>query len=166
MAGTVSTGIDWLPGKQMSLNICALLIRIFLEYDTLLRKIASTDEVECGFHTFIANLVTNKRSTSSEWEQLRDIIKCKIQQVDRSVFLCVKICSDFYQNISLFLTIQPPPPPPPFFPMQTGNGGLKLPPFPPRAQLHLPKPPICYMDEEQANKLKESIFQLLDQFEG
>lgn len=32
--------------------------------------------------------------------------------------------------------------------------------------MHIAQPPVCYMDEEQTNKMKESIFQLVDQFEG
>ncbi len=32
--------------------------------------------------------------------------------------------------------------------------------------MHIPKPPVCYMDEQQANTMKQWIFQQLDQFEG
>jgi len=69
--------------------------------------------------------------------------------------------------MSLFFlaTTRQPPPPATYPPTATKNGGLRLPPFPPRTQLHVAQPPVCYMNEEQANKMKHGIFQLLDQFE-
>jgi len=32
--------------------------------------------------------------------------------------------------------------------------------------MHIAQPPVCYMDEEQANIMKGNIFQLIDQFDG
>jgi serine/threonine-protein phosphatase 4 regulatory subunit 2 len=49
----------------------------------------------------------------------------------------------------------------------TINGGLKLPPFPPRRPdgRIVNEIPVVYMNEEQANELKEFIFTQLHQFE-
>ncbi|KAJ7285705.1 PPP4R2-domain-containing protein [Mycena rebaudengoi] len=101
-----------------------------LEKDSKLQAIASTDIVE------------------SEWTDIRDIIKGKINQ-----------------NIALFLSGPGrPPPPPQFQPLPSATGGLKLAPFPPRKAV-LPTP-ISYMNEEQANELRDAIFTLLDQFDS
>jgi hypothetical protein len=69
------------------------------------------------------------------------------------------------QNIALFLSGPGrPPPPPQFQPLPSATGGLKLAPFPPRKAV-LPTP-ISYMNEEQANELRDAIFTLLDQFDS
>ncbi|PPQ70278.1 hypothetical protein CVT24_000841 [Panaeolus cyanescens] len=88
----------------------------------------------------------------SDWDKLRDIIKLKIEK-----------------NITLFLTTtQKPPTPSPYLAVNTDDGGLKLPPFPPRkpGQHRGRDSPATYMTEEEANTLKDAIFQQLDSFEG
>lgn len=68
------------------------------------------------------------------------------------------------QNISLFLaTTQKPQPPAPYLPITTLAGGLKLPPFLPRKIQN--DVPLSYMNEEEANALKDAIFVQLDQFD-
>ncbi|KAF8959087.1 PPP4R2-domain-containing protein [Flammula alnicola] len=84
----------------------------------------------------------------SDCNKLRDVIKQKIEK-----------------NISLFLTTtQKPLLPAPYLPINTSTGGLKLPPFLPRKIQN--DAPVSYMNEEEANAMKENIFALLDQFEG
>ena len=71
------------------------------------------------------------------------------------------------QNISMFMrTASPPPPPPSFNPVQLQNGGVRLPPFPPRTQssINVIGTPQNYLNEEQASVLRESIFAQLDFF--
>ncbi|KAF9036662.1 PPP4R2-domain-containing protein [Panaeolus papilionaceus] len=88
----------------------------------------------------------------SDWDKLRDIIKIKIAK-----------------NISLFLTTtQKPPIPSPYLAVNTDDGGLKLPPFPPRKFGQHPgrDSPLTYMTEDEANTLKDAIFVQLDSFEG
>ncbi|KAF5391412.1 hypothetical protein D9757_001953 [Collybiopsis confluens] len=87
-----------------------------------------------------------------KWDLLKNIIKNKIEQ-----------------NISMFLrTASRPSPPPPFNPAQMQNGRLRLPPFPPRMQssLSVIAVPQNYLNEEQANVMKENIFVQLDSFES
>ncbi|KAJ6630629.1 PPP4R2-domain-containing protein, partial [Mycena sp. CBHHK59/15] len=85
---------------------------------------------------------------SSEWPQLREIIKQKITD-----------------NIELFLSGPGrPPPPAQFQPITSPSGGLKLPPFPPRKAV-VPTP-VSYMNAEEAADMKGAIFELLDQFDS
>ncbi|KIK59825.1 hypothetical protein GYMLUDRAFT_74279 [Collybiopsis luxurians FD-317 M1] len=87
-----------------------------------------------------------------KWDLLKNIIKSKIEQ-----------------NISMFLrTASPPSPPPSFNPVQLQNGGVRLPPFPPRTQssINVIGAPQSYLNEEQANVLRESIFAQLDFFDS
>ncbi|KAJ4488042.1 PPP4R2-domain-containing protein [Lentinula aciculospora] len=89
---------------------------------------------------------------SVKWDLLKNIIKHKIEQ-----------------NISLFLaSTTPPPPAPPFSTVHLQNGGLRLPPFPPRQQsnINMIEAPLNYMNEEQAKVLKDSIFAQLDTFDS
>lgn len=60
-----------------------------------------------------------------------------------------------------------PPPPRPFSPHSLPNGGLRLPPFPPRKRsaMNATEAPVSYMSEQEANELKDSIFLQLHEFE-
>lgn len=58
--------------------------------------------------------------------------------------------------------------PAPFPPINVPSGGLKLAPFPPRQFNHLvmTEPPVVYMDEKQAQEIRDAIFALLDDFQS
>ena len=54
-------------------------------------------------------------------------------------------------------------------PQQLQNGGLKLPPFPPRDYVQgnpNPPPPKVDLSEKEADELKSSIYAQLDEFDG
>ncbi|KAF9533450.1 PPP4R2-domain-containing protein [Crepidotus variabilis] len=102
-------------------------------------------------HDIVLQKIASTDEVETDWDKLRSIVKHKIQQ-----------------NISLFMsTTKPPPPPTPYPETVSENGGLKLPPFPPRklGQLHVSDPPVCFMNDEQVASLKKIIFEQLDQFE-
>ncbi|KAJ3896577.1 PPP4R2-domain-containing protein [Lentinula edodes] len=87
-----------------------------------------------------------------KWDLLKDIIKYKTEQ-----------------NISMFLSSTASPPPAPSFnAVHMQNGGLRLPPFPPRQQnnINMIEAPQNYLNEEQTRALKESIFAQLDTFDS
>ncbi|KAL0580259.1 hypothetical protein V5O48_001764 [Marasmius crinis-equi] len=103
-------------------------------------------------HDEILNTIATTDTVDVEWDKLREIIKHKISQ-----------------NILLFQENRDPPPhPPAFMPTTTINGGLKLPPFPPRHQSTLAsfEIPVNYMNDEQTAQMKQYIFDQLDQFES
>ncbi|KAJ7083838.1 PPP4R2-domain-containing protein [Mycena crocata] len=100
------------------------------EHDSVLQHIASSDTL------------------NSEWPELRDIIKHKINQ-----------------NTDLFLSGPGRPLAPAHFqPVPSATGGLKLPPFPPRKS-SVPAP-INYMTADEAAEMKDAVFALLDQFDS
>ncbi|KAJ3796696.1 PPP4R2-domain-containing protein [Lentinula aff. detonsa] len=97
--------------------------------------------------------ISNNDHDSVKWDLLKNIIKHKIEQ-----------------NVSMFLRTTTPPLPTPSFggPIRMPNGGVKLPPFPPRQQsnINMIEAPPSYMDEEQAKAMKDSIFAQLDTFDS
>ncbi|KAJ8078698.1 hypothetical protein PM082_012981 [Marasmius tenuissimus] len=121
------------------------------EYNDILGSIALTDTVDV------------------EWDKLRDIIKHKVTEVPVFSWVSRKFLTEMdLQNISLFEDNKDPPPhPPAFMPTVLQNGGLKLPPFPPRHQSTLAsfEIPVNYMNDEQTAQMKQYIFDQLDQFE-
>ncbi|KAJ7046640.1 PPP4R2-domain-containing protein [Mycena alexandri] len=99
-------------------------------------------------HKAILEHIQATDTVNSEWPLLRDIIKYKIDQ-----------------NTELFLASpERPNPPPPFQPEATASGGLKLAPFPPRKSI-VPVP-VNFMTPQEAAEMKQSVFELLDQFES
>ncbi|KAJ6546542.1 PPP4R2-domain-containing protein [Mycena vulgaris] len=99
------------------------------EHDSILHDVASAE-------------------TLSEWPQLREIIKYKINQ-----------------NVDLFLSGPGRPAPPAHFPpLPTASGGLKLAPFPPHKSV-VPAP-VNYMTPQEAAEMKDVVFALLDQFDS
>ncbi|KAJ7751990.1 PPP4R2-domain-containing protein [Mycena metata] len=99
-------------------------------------------------HKAILEHIQATDTLNSEWPLLRDIIKYKIDQ-----------------NTALFLASpERPKPPPPFQPEPTASGGLKLPPFPLRNS-SVPVP-VNFMTPQQAAEMKQSVFELLDQFDS
>ncbi|KAF8162940.1 PPP4R2-domain-containing protein [Crassisporium funariophilum] len=102
------------------------------------------------YDTLLQNIASTD-AIDSDWKKLRDVIKFKIEK-----------------NISLFLsTTQKPPMPAPYLPITTPVGGLKLPPFLPRklSQMHMNDVPVSYMNESEANIMKEHIFTQLNEFD-
>ncbi|KAF9227606.1 hypothetical protein BS17DRAFT_774016 [Gyrodon lividus] len=108
------------------------------EYQLVMEQIASTDIIE----------------PNTEWEQLRDMIKYKIEQ-----------------NITLFLTeAQGPRPEAPSKPatgIPDSPGNLRLPPFPPRKrnELNPHEVPKVHMDQDEVNVTKNLIFRQLHEFD-
>ncbi|KAF9477368.1 PPP4R2-domain-containing protein [Pholiota conissans] len=99
------------------------------------------------YDTLLRNIASTD-IVDSDWDKLRDIIKQKIEK-----------------NISFFLTTtQKPPSPDPYPPITSLDGGLKLAPFPVRKIQN--DIVVSYMNEKEANALKQEIFSQLDQFEG
>ncbi|KIJ16883.1 hypothetical protein PAXINDRAFT_10595 [Paxillus involutus ATCC 200175] len=108
------------------------------DYQCVLEQIASSDIVE----------------PNTEWEQLRDMIKYKIEQ-----------------NVTLFLTepqgvwLGESPKPATGIPDSSGN--LRLPPFPPRGrnELNPHEAPRVHMSPDEANDAKNLIFRQLHEFD-
>ncbi|KIY51001.1 hypothetical protein FISHEDRAFT_38262, partial [Fistulina hepatica ATCC 64428] len=106
------------------------------EYDTVLEEISNTDVV----------------LETLDWSNLKSMIKHKITS-----------------NISLFLKeTKSTEPPAPFAPQHTASGDLRLAPFPHDNRrnntLSAIEIPIAFMNEQQADELKNLIFEHLDDF--
>lgn len=71
------------------------------------------------------------------------------------------------ENVKEFGTSTTPPTPPPFNATASTQGGLRLPPFPPKklSQLHMYDPPLNYMNEEQVKDALQAVFEQLDSFD-
>ncbi|KAH8107124.1 PPP4R2-domain-containing protein [Cristinia sonorae] len=110
------------------------------EYNDVLERIAATDQVE-----------------NSEWPRIRDIVKSKLSQnITHYLENPNPDETSLVQTASLGLA------------KATLTGGLKIPPFPPRA--HLPgnpnEAPKHTLTPEEAKEFKEALFKLIDDFEG
>lgn len=107
------------------------------DYDATLERIASTDDVE------------------TQWEQLRDIIKYKIEQ---NITSFLADAEKLVKSEGLRL----------FSPQPSTTGGLKLPPFPPRPPVapSLDPCPKVHLTKEEASAFKESLYAQLDGFDG
>ncbi|TFL07364.1 PPP4R2-domain-containing protein [Pterulicium gracile] len=101
----------------------------------------------------ILDQIASTDIVDSEWTKLRDIIKFKIQQ-----------------NIDDYLAKPPPGPPTNLItsPKLSESGSLTLPPFPPRRgnPLTLPELPANHMTREQADEMKDNIFEQLHSFDA
>ncbi|KAF8831370.1 hypothetical protein HHX47_DHR1000567 [Lentinula edodes] len=103
-------------------------------------------------HDNVLKQIADTDVVDVKWDLLKDIIKYKTEQ-----------------NISMFLSSTASPPPAPSFnAVHMQNGGLRLPPFPPRQQnnINMIEAPQNYLNEEQTRALKESIFAQLDTFDS
>ncbi|KAJ3845280.1 PPP4R2-domain-containing protein [Lentinula raphanica] len=112
---------------------------------------ASQFEWKSDYQTILEQ-IADSDIVDVKWDLLKNIIKCKIEQ-----------------NISIFLRNTAPPSPTPTFELiRMPNGGIKIPPFPPRQQnsMTVIEAPIKYMNEEQASAMKDSIFAQLDTFDS
>ncbi|KAF9246261.1 PPP4R2-domain-containing protein [Melanogaster broomeanus] len=108
-------------------------------YQSALEQIASTDVIE----------------PNTEWEQLREMIKYKIEQ-----------------NITLFLAeaaqnTRPEESSKPTTGIPDSCGNLRLPPFPPRRwnELNPHEAPKVHMDQDEATDAKNLIFRQLHEFD-
>ncbi|KAI0665208.1 PPP4R2-domain-containing protein [Cubamyces menziesii] len=107
-------------------------------------------------HNEVLESVASTDVVETDWPLLRNIIKHRLDK-----------------NIASYLTEGPRwegrPPLMIVAPQQLPNGGLKLPPFPPREQNPNnpnPPPPKIDLDEKQAGEMRDSIHAQLDEFDG
>ncbi|KAJ3523327.1 hypothetical protein NMY22_g11487 [Coprinellus aureogranulatus] len=116
---------------------------------TLLEHIAATDDLK---GTPLSSILGSPLTicVSSDWNELRQTIKQKLEE-----------------NVKEYGTSTAPPAPPPFNGTASTQGGLKLPPFPPKklSQLHMYDPPLSYMNEEQVKDALQAVFDQLDSFD-
>ncbi|KAF8559832.1 PPP4R2-domain-containing protein [Imleria badia] len=106
------------------------------EYQSVLEHIASTDTLD----------------PNTEWQLLREMIKCKIGQ-----------------NIALFLAdaARPMEPSKPATGAVDSSGNLRLPPFPPRKpnEMNPHDTPKARMNQDEANEMQSRLFRQLHEFE-
>lgn len=109
-------------------------------YEAILERIAATDII----------------GPETEWSQLREMIKFKLEQ-NIVVFLSDAEQHTDVSNGSPRLATGIP----------DSSGNLRLPPFPPRKpnELNPIEAPKVHMNEEEANELKNLIFKQLHEFD-
>ncbi|CAL1704476.1 unnamed protein product [Somion occarium] len=101
----------------------------------------------------ILDRIASTDTVDTEWPRLRDLIKYKIQK-----YLANLVPED---NAAILLMSRNPP-------RSTPNGGLKIPPFPPRIRLegNPNEAPKHALTEAEASDFRDIIYRMLDDFEG
>jgi serine/threonine-protein phosphatase 4 regulatory subunit 2 len=117
----------------------------------LLHDISESFEWSLEYDSILER-IANTDVIDIEWSKLRDIIKFKVDK-----------------NVAMFLAESRPSPPMPH-PITShplAVGGLKLPPFPTRKRVDINanEPPVNFMNERQANDLKNIIYDQLHEFD-